>query len=107
MWNRRWTRWWCPRPQRVHRRLDGSDLIETAKAYGDTPIDMVGNDGALRRQRVGQPGGLAPPRDGPADEQLLGRSSADGRRADAVQYFIVRRVAVHSCSPTRWSTWRS
>lgn len=33
------------------RRLDGSDLIETAKAYGDVAGLVLARDGALRRQR--------------------------------------------------------
>ena len=64
------------------RRLDGSDLIETAKAYGDVAGLVGKRDGALRRQReaeldlrlpatdppfgrwpgAGEPAGLAPTR---------------------------------------------
>ena len=74
------------------RRLDGSDLIETAKAYGDVAGLVGKRDGALRRQReaeldlrlpatdplfgrwpgAGEPVGLAPTRLYGLKESLFG-----------------------------------
>ena len=74
------------------RRLDGSDLIETAKAYGDVAGLVGKRDGALRRQReaeadlrlpatdppfgrwpgAGEPVGLAPTRLYGLKETLFG-----------------------------------
>ena len=57
------------------RRLDGSDLIETAKAYGDVAGLVGRRDGALRRQREAE-AGLAPAGDRPAVRAVAGRRRA-------------------------------
>ena len=103
------------------RRLDGSDLIETAKAYGDVAGLVGKRDGALRRQReaeldlrlpatdppFGRWPGAGAPTVGLAPTRLLrGNPSAtrspfgDARTAGAGDVAHVRRLSLaHELAP--------
>ena len=84
------------------RRLDGSDLIETAKAYGDVAGLVGKRDGALRRQRDAEMDLRLP-----ATDPLFGRwPGAGGPVGLAPTRLYGLKESLFGDEPVTLGTWR-